>query len=318
MMMIATTTMMMMMMMMMMATMMMMMMMTTAMVVPPGRGQECNSDALPPGDHRFDIVSGGFPRTFLVHIPPNGTPSPLPLLFDNHGGGLTGDSHNLMSKFREKSDIDSAFVVVQPDGYQRQWNCGCLSCGANQTADDMLFFLDMIDFVRNVSCIDPRRIYATGFSVGGFISHRLGWELSDVFAAVAPHSGMLCDEYTSIVQPVRAIPTFHVHGNADFIVPYEGQGIFFPSAPESHRQWAEANGCSTEATTTTWTGTPFDSDCQTYTGCDGQSIVSTLCTLDQHGHTWKDGDLQTPAGEGGEFASTAMIWAFLSQYSLPE
>jgi len=38
-------------------------------------------------------------------------------------------------------------------------------------------------------CIDVKRVYATGLANGGVMSHWLGCDADDVFAAVAPVSG---------------------------------------------------------------------------------------------------------------------------------
>ena len=39
-------------------------------------------------------------------------------------------------------------------------------------------------------CIDRRRVFATGMSNGGFLSHRLGCELADRMAAIPPVAGV--------------------------------------------------------------------------------------------------------------------------------
>ena len=40
-------------------------------------------------------------------------------------------------------------------------------------------------------CLDGKRIFVTGFSNGGFMSHRIACELADLVAAIAPVSGVL-------------------------------------------------------------------------------------------------------------------------------
>ena len=44
--------------------------------------------------------------------------------------------------------------------------------------------------LRSLVSIDPRRIYASGFSNGAILAQRLACEATDIFAAVAPVSGL--------------------------------------------------------------------------------------------------------------------------------
>ena len=37
-----------------------------------------------------------------------------------------------------------------------------------------------------MACVDPKRVYAAGFSMGGGMAHYLACHAADVFAAVAP------------------------------------------------------------------------------------------------------------------------------------
>jgi polyhydroxybutyrate depolymerase len=270
---------------------------------------QCSPSNLSPGTYYYSIDSAGVAnRNFSVHIPVGyNNQAPVPLLFNLHGFTMDGEGMERMSQFRAKADQEG-FVVVNPDGVTRQWNPGCM---VDTGVDDTTFILDMIDFVKGVTCVNSRRIYATGFSAGAFMAHTLGWN-SSVFAAVAPHSGMMCEEYVNYPsQP--PIPTYHMHGNEDSIVPYNASlNPFFPSAPKSLLQWADFNGC-VGTPNITWQGLPGDSYCETYTSCEN-GVQSTLCTLDGWGHDWYTSG--APAGSG-EYDSTNFAWAFLSQWELP-
>ncbi len=65
----------------------------------------------------------------------------------------------------------------------------------------------------------PRRIYSTGFSNGGFLSHRLGWELSDTLAAIAPVAGTLDPGQAAKFAPKHPVHVLQVHGTKDQFVP---------------------------------------------------------------------------------------------------
>jgi polyhydroxybutyrate depolymerase len=81
-------------------------------------------------------------------------------------------------------------------------------------------------------CIDPKRIYSTGFSNGGFFSNLLGCQRAGVVAAIAPVSGGGPQE-RSCGGPVAVMIT---HGRADDVVPYrEGERSF--------QSWRAVNAC---------------------------------------------------------------------------
>lgn len=65
--------------------------------------------------------------------------------------------------------------------------------------DDMAFFRSLFDFMAASYSIDPKRIYATGFSNGGAMSTRLAVEMSDRVAAAASSGGNM--GITPIVAP---------------------------------------------------------------------------------------------------------------------
>lgn len=270
----------------------------------------CPGNAPEAGTYTYDMMSGGLQRKFTMTVPVGyDNTVELPLVFDNHGFTQTGNGQDRSSNFRAKADAEH-FLLIQADGFNRQWNCGCLACGGDNGADDVLFHREMVEFAANVSCVDRNRVYATGFSVGGFMAHRLGWEAADVFAAVAPHSGSICAEHGT---PSRPIPIWHTHGTSDSVVPYDGPGLFFPSAPENLEIWGGMNGCERDSVEVTWDGTPGSSVCETYTRCQG-GVTATLCSLDGVGHVWYNGGL---AG-AREYYATDQIWDFLSQWSLDD
>jgi polyhydroxybutyrate depolymerase len=148
-------------------------------------------------------------------------------------------------------------------------------------------------------------------SNGGFMSHRIGCELADQFAAIAPVAGVLG---IPTCNPSRPMPVIHFHGTADTLVPYDGNAAmgFIPVLDTFHG-WADRDGC---------TGTPAqtyakgDATCQTYSQCAGGAEV-TLCTIDGGGHTWPGG---TPVPTLGltstDINATDAMWTFFSAHHL--
>src|SRR5690349_18796236 len=80
-------------------------------------------------------------------------------------------------------------IAVHPDGTGAflGWNAGdCCGTASASGVDDVGLVGAILDRLETEMCVDTARIYSTGFSNGGFLSHRLGCELSDRIAAIAP------------------------------------------------------------------------------------------------------------------------------------
>ena len=56
----------------------------------------------------------------------------------------------------------------------------------SNNVDDVGFFAALIGKLTAEGGADPRRVYVTGISNGGLMTHRLGCELADKITAIAP------------------------------------------------------------------------------------------------------------------------------------
>jgi len=187
-------------------------------------------------------------------------------------------------------------------GDQHAWNVG--PCCA--TTDDVTFSRHFIEEIQKKLCIDPTRIYATGFSMGGGMSNVAACKMADIYAAVAPASMDLSDELANQGQyggcnPVRPISVLNFRGKGDNVVPYAGGPdskinnltITFLGAEKNLEYWAKKNGCSATA--------KQEGECKIYTDCkDGVQVG--LCTYENGGH---------------DYAKPDIAWNFLKQFKLP-
>lgn len=273
-----------------------------------GDGQGGNGDpggdAGDPGPGTFtrEIQFDGLLRTFYVHVPaPYTGATPVPLVLDFHGLTSSGTAQANLSGFVELSET-RGFIVVHPEGFGSSWNGG-ICCGQAQSAglDDVGLAVAIVDYVAAHWNVDRARVYATGLSNGGALTHRIGCEAANVFAAIAPVSFPLGVVPLTACQPSRPISVIYFHGLGDFLVPYNG-GIF-ASAQESFAYWAQVNGCTGTAVVTLQTG---KSRCVTFASCTGEVEV-TLCSIDG-GHVlyWN---------QDVEIARRA--WEVFSRFSLP-
>ncbi len=267
-------------------------------------------------DDLWVMTSGGLIRSIAVHVPPSYDPTKgMPLVLDIHGFTSDAVQEQLLSRMPEKADAEG-FITMQPFGLglPRSFNAGvCCGVAAATHVDDVAFIRALIDKAADELCIDPARIYATGMSNGGFLSHRLGCELSDRIAAIAPVAGTLG---ISSCHPTRPMPVMAFNGTSDTLVPYEGNAsIGFMSVPDAFEGWASRNGCVGASVETYAQG---DATCRSYNDCDGGSEV-TLCTIDGGGHTWPGGIPIPPFGKtSGDISATDAMWAFFQAHSLAD
>ena len=143
-------------------------------------------------DDTWTIPSGGLMRTANVHVPASYDPTAgMPLVLDFHGYSSNADQEALLSGMNGKAD-SAGFIAIHPRGHrQPSWNAGaCCGQAVTDSVDDIGFVKDLLDTAADRLCVDAHRIFVTGMSNGGFLSNRIGCELADRIAAIAPVAGV--------------------------------------------------------------------------------------------------------------------------------
>ena len=255
-----------------------------------------------PGDHTRSVTVGDLQRRYLIHIPANyDAAKPAPVIIAFHGGGGNPASMVRLSGLNAKSE-QAGFIVVYPYGTGRlenqllTFNGGeCCGYAMQHKIDDVAFTRALLDDLATIANVDATRVFATGLSNGGIMSHHVAAELADRIAAIAPVGGPLM--MTSIA-PKRPVPVMHFHGTGDEFAPFKGgygkgamgrAGVTdFRSVEHTVNAWIKANGCQTgpriealpdktddgmQVTRKTWSG-----------GKDGSEVV--LIEIENGGHTW--------------------------------
>lgn len=270
----------------------------------------CGPAALGPGDHN-GLTAGLAGREFDVHVPMgHDRVTPAPVLFVLHPLTQDRDWGKRAANMIRKSDAEG-FIAVFPEGTSGSWNGGtCCGTASRETVDDVTFIRQVHARVRELTCMDPRRVYATGLSNGAFMSHRLACAASDIFTAVAPVAGVL-GLTANECHPTRPVPVLQIHGTDDILVPYRG-GILGDSAEKTAESWAARNGC---------TGTPVqtrsagDTTCRAYQQCAGGAEVS-LCTVDGGGHCWFGEPFCFVGRNPRDLPATDLAWDFLKRFRM--
>lgn len=232
----------------------------------------------------IEFEHDGEMRSALLAGPSALPEAPLPLVLNFHG---FSDSPEQQIDYSEMSSDaeERGFLVAYPrgTGLVKGWNAeSCCGEAASNAVDDVGFAEALIDEIAKVSCIDRNRVYATGYSNGGMLSHRLACEKSHLFAGVAPVAGVKGNHECT---PTHAIPVLHMHGTADVVVPYIGSlALGFESVDDTMEGWRERLDCDeTEPTVFFEEG---DTTCVEWSGCEAPL---GLCTISGGGHTWPGG-----------------------------
>lgn len=148
-------------------------------------------------------VNDNFRHTWFEYIPPQlrGTTEKVPLVFYFHGVNcvpLYGVEH---SNWHDIADRENFIVIYPAPAIMKCWNIYDLP---NLTSD-IAFILALIDHIKQVHPIDESRIYATGFSMGGMMTHALTAAYPEIFAAGAPCNAFAMARYQS---PDETLPFF--------------------------------------------------------------------------------------------------------------
>jgi polyhydroxybutyrate depolymerase len=159
------------------------------------------------------------------------------------------------------------WIVVYPDGVADGWDAfgSGPTWGSHPGADDVVFMRGLIDRFKSTDNVDPDRVYVTGHSRGGMMTYRLGCELSDLVAAIAPVSGNMATASGSAdvpCAPTNPVSVLAIHGTADGTIPIAGGkvDIIFSPMADVIARWRSLDNCAGNSTvavdgvntTTTW------------------------------------------------------------------
>ncbi len=299
-----------------------------------GRALAADCPTLLPGLHTIPVHSGGVDRPLVLLVPANVRAGrELPLVFDLHGSRANGEQQALVSRFRDLAD-EKDFLVANPDGAvtlpgkpdEHYWNIPgtILVNGAavpNGTPDDVQYISDAIDGIAASTCVDRRRVYATGLSGGGRMASLLACQLPDRIAAIAPVAGLRAGlpgpgpdaaPPPGGCAPKRPVPVITFHGTGDPVNPYAGGGAAYwgYGVQAAIDRWVAINGCRADKVKRSRPA-PHVVEEQ-YAKCrdDAEVVLYRTEASDDAGggHIWPTQPL----------AATPLAWEFLSRFRLPK
>ncbi|HEY2629644.1 MAG TPA: PHB depolymerase family esterase [Usitatibacter sp.] len=262
-----------------------------------------------PADGEQTLAVGAATRTYRLHVPAGAPSTPLALVVVFHGGGGNARNAARMSGMDAKADKEK-FIVVYPNGSGPMsgafltWNTWqCCGYALDNHVDDIAFIRAMVEDIARTHAIDRRRVFATGMSNGGMMAYRVGCEMADVFAAIAPVAGALD---TDSCKPSGPVSLIAFHGKADEHVRFDG-GVPIKSVDRRHARvdkpvsyaidfWKRANRCD-EAPARDQKGNVTH---EAY-ACGATSTAVELYAFDGQGHSWPG-------------SATDLMWDFFSRH----
>ena len=136
----------------------------------------------------------------------------------------------------------------------RLWNSGQLSPRSPRAfVDDVPYIAALLDEIEKRVPYEKSRVFVTGHSNRAGMTFRLGGELSERFAALAPVAGMLA---VNDAKPKKPLPTLYIIGTKDPLQPLAGGDVQLPWGKRSNRPvaeylagWSKAIGCEPEPRT---------------------------------------------------------------------
>jgi polyhydroxybutyrate depolymerase len=260
-----------------------------------------------PGSLRFNagVEVDGQKRTALVNVPParrRGVALPVVLMFHGaNGNGRGMESTTGMTTLGNSN----GFITVYPNSNGKYWNV----TGRNPSAPDDTRFVDsLLDQLTDRLCIDDTRIYASGLSNGGSFVARIGCELSERLAAIAPVAGGYGVQPQC--RPARPVSVLEIHGTKDRTVPYDGDG---PNGEIGVwpfiAQWDTWNACP--QTPPKWQRLGPRALLAAKTGCAGGTTVAHVKLIGEP-HTWPTTQALTRPHIGALFSARQAIWQFFA------
>lgn len=275
----------------------------------------------------------GTEREYALHVPQDFRPGQGGLVIVLHGARGSGPRMEKMSGFDAVADRNG-FVVAYPTALDNNtnhsvWNVYFNSVTFSEPPDDIAFLRQLILTLQSRLQVDRDRVYVAGFSMGGYMAHRAGIELSDMVAAIGVVNGSLnvtpSGQSFSLPRPGSPVSVIVLHGTEDQAVKYCGAAISggsIASQEQAFDFWSRANGCTSILPPEPLCVAGEVNDAvrrKRATGCRRGAEVEIYQIM--HGqHVWYDRLSNQPGPEpynaelGGPLSTAELLWRFFQSH----
>ena len=236
-------------------------------------------------------------------------------MFNFHGWTMSATEQIELSDMRALAE-SKQFILVCPQGTLFQglthWNVGSWTTGS--TSDDLNFIDTLIHHISERYTIDMKRIYAAGYSNGGYFSQELACKLSHRIAAIGTVVANMSTRTRDDCDPSHPMSLITISGTHDREVSYDGT---IPEGQLSHdavlNYWINYNRTDTSPTISDLPNinTTDGSTVQLYQYKNGKNNVKIEhYKLIYGGHDW-------PGTYGNmDINANDIIWNFMSQFNV--
>ncbi|MDX3924444.1 MAG: polyhydroxybutyrate depolymerase [Shinella sp.] len=293
------------------------------------------SQPIEPGLHEMTLRSGGADRKALYYIPPayDGEKR-LAAVFDFHGSNSSPAGQFRRSGWDKAAEREGFVAVALQGSMDGQfpgtyaWNVPGVTKGGS--LNDEIYIKDAVKAVRSKLCVDPTRIYASGYSGGGRMLSQYICNGHPEFAAAGFVMGLragypvekdgVWQPDTTTCKPANPISIIAFSGMKDRTNPFSGGGKpYWQYGGElALARWAELDRCEGRSrvhTDDAMTSTFYDT-------CKGGARITSYLLKD-NGHAWPARSVlfRTLDADGkiaSESDAAGRMWAFFKNTRLPE
>lgn len=232
------------------------------------------------------ITWDGVERQYLEYVPTSYSDAEAtPVLFMLHGMGDDIDNFFTATRIQNVAE-EQDWIVVCPQAldfnYENAllggsydfgacWNVGStvsvnfnmygmpfsFDVNVNENVDDEGFLLATLAALKEEYNVDQDKIFFAGFSLGGFMSHRMAINHGDVINSIAAISGVIGNNLTTLT-PVDNVNVLQIFGTTDEMITYDDALISLESLGSYNI------GLPVEQTVEFW---------RTFNQCDEEPIV---------------------------------------------
>ena len=271
---------------------------------------------------------GGVDRQYLEYVPESYTgETPAPVLFFLHGLGDDINSSFNSTNFKQIAD-EKDWILVYPQAldytltlpygigsydFGTAWTAGVtiavtftiygmpltFNVTLNDGVDDSGFLNSLVDEMESNYNIDADSVFFAGFSIGGFMCHRMAIEHGERVNGIASISGLIGTDMKNLT-PAANVNMLLAFGTNDQVISYDEANITYNDfgpynvglpAENSIEWWRNFNNCDETLVFEPYPDTIDDGltfEMYSYLNGDNDSRVSFLKVINGE-HAWYSG-----------------------------
>lgn len=235
-----------------------------------------------------------------------------PLVFNFHGGGMSALEQMFYTEMNKSAETHG-FIVVYPQGINKDWNVG-FDMDYDKGTDDVSFVKAILKQLKKEYKIDEKAIFATGLSRGGFFTYRLAVEMPETFAAIAAIGAPMPNQVKERHNSNEKVAVLLAQGDTDVIVKPTGKESAYLSAQQTVEYWAKHNQNNLNASVKHINANEDGTEVIVNTYKGNKSVV--WIEVKNGGHTWpgtNDFNIGYPLGKTThDISINETMWQFFN------